>query len=467
MNLWRFRHSDRWIRLLRSDTGPARAVFKTLSPFSLLKRYLGIAFLLLAAGRLAVTTLYSFTRDLNDQTLDYSLSSALKFQRTVYSWSQNGLETFEHPPEESFRREPYDFDYVGTFVPISALHMFLFWGTGRDSRVLYAEWAHRVFTTLRLDRAWHAGRIRIQRWTNPRLLVDGEHVVQPFNVSLRLDGMRPRAGPPRKAGSHSNQEAPPLHASNTTSSIELAALSSILPLPTHDSPPGSSASSVPPLPPYNHGRRQAVHKPPLPAWHTSRVPRASPTLQQREVRKPPLPQSELDRRARCALGRNEAANNDLQLVSSVNGLPLPPPYTNGRLSMHKPSLPSWHVDSRPIESSTLPQREMRKPPLPQSELDRLARRALERNEAARSDTRMAPSANGRLSMHKPPLPAWHIDSELAEPSTSQREMRKPPLPQSELDRQARRALGRIEETTRRWESSAGHLGERQGEQDEA
>ena len=365
MNLWRFRRSDRWVRLLRTDAGPTRAVFKTMSAFGLLKRFLGIGFFLLGSNRIAVTGLYHFTRDLNEHPSYYSKSYALKFQHTVYSWSQNGLETYKHLPEPLFSRQQSSFNYFATFVPMAPLHMVLFWGTGQSSRALYGVWARRAFSIVRLDRAYNVIQSRFQQLVTPKTLLDTERTIEPFDVSIRREEVRPRAELPGKGARLPNREVAIIPPSDSHS-IELTALSSVA-LSTHDSLSAPSAD-LPPL--YDNHHRPSMQKSSLPPWHTSRSSCNPPASQlyAYERHKPPIPQSELDRRTRHTLESTERTTSDPLSANDVAPLPL---YDNRRhISLPNSSLPGYPPTSQ--------QREMRKPSLPPSELDRRASHALER-----------------------------------------------------------------------------------------
>ena len=246
MNLWRFRHSDRWVRLLRTDVGPQQARFKTLSRLSFLKRFLCIMFLVVGSTQTSIRNLLLLVHYLKDKALILtllSISKALGTPFVVYSWSYNGLEAHKHKPVEDLNIE---FDYVTYLSPIGALHMFLFWGTGRQSRALYANWARRVFTTLRLDRVRSAIRVQVQEISTSRPALGVGHIV-PFDVSHRVE--EARAEPPCEGGRRFNREVTSAHLCDSTRSIELAVLSTII-IPTHDSLTASSTSSVAPPPLY-------------------------------------------------------------------------------------------------------------------------------------------------------------------------------------------------------------------------
>ncbi|CAG7851988.1 SubName: Full=Uncharacterized protein {ECO:0000313/EMBL:CCA67992.1} [Serendipita indica DSM 11827] len=196
VNLWRFRHSNEWI----APSPENRSQPHSLSLAQVLKRGLAISTLLLIVLIRPLFSLWSTLWYLvNDLEAFRTTPSPIvpKNQLVIYGWSQNGLDAYKHIPTNMALPDRQSvLMTANNFIPLPAIHLLIFWGTGKYSRALYNHWFCQLSTLLRLSRLREAINMR----SRGRQVAEANTIVPFGGASIPLDNVPSRTAASLSSG---------------------------------------------------------------------------------------------------------------------------------------------------------------------------------------------------------------------------------------------------------------------------
>ncbi|CAG7849229.1 SubName: Full=Uncharacterized protein {ECO:0000313/EMBL:CCA67992.1} [Serendipita indica DSM 11827] len=185
VNLWRHRNSDRWIILKPSSEGLIHGSYEPISRIRLLKRILSVAIAALLLSRTSILFLFELPTTIEMlPVLSRPISDILRIQRTVYSWSQDGLQVLVQLPSPSeIIQVPQEYAYQIIITRyIAGLHLLVFWGLGRKAREPYIRGIHWLLSASGIFGITRHMKQYIQAIYRPTINSDSENIIVPYRT---------------------------------------------------------------------------------------------------------------------------------------------------------------------------------------------------------------------------------------------------------------------------------------------